>query len=343
MSSKSKEPKECFVAEFGLKTEKWQDDLFEKWIFPHNDEFQDAVNSHMLKWFGSLFKDEQFRISWRFPYAVQRRKALEEVKAKLEKIKSENKPLEQRDEDFLKTFETKYNPVCNEITECMKIYGKNLSEQEVNKKCRAYCRAHASSTILNEQYVKMGRKPTQFSKMGLESLSGNIRTYGLDSSGRTFEHGGVTIGMARGCGDRAWAAWNRKINDFKSWGTKIFVKLNTVGDSISFQSAMNCVLYPSERKIKLSFKGLKNDNYEMMLPLLVGSDDVYRQRVLESATEPLAVNVVRRSFGPKWRYFAQITLEGTPPPKNISVGKGKVGIDMGPGGFTMYQVILTGN
>ena len=332
------EQKSCFVAEFGLKTELWQEDLFEKRIFPHADEFQNFLNQYMIGWFKTLFEDEQFKLSWRFPYDMEKLRKLQFVKKNIEESEANGNPLEKRDEAFLAEHDSKVQSISDEMDKCRALYQEHDKDSEINIQCFKYCKSHAYAQILNPKYVKIGRQPSKFSKQGLESLAGNVRTFEHDKSGLTFEHGGVTIGIARGCADRVWAAWDRKINEWKNWGKHVLVNTNSSCDSISFQSAMNCKLNREAETLQLFFKGMRGEDYHMEIPLLVGKNDIYRQRVLsESDGDPLTVTIVRRPFGRRWRYFAQITLEGEPPRQPIKIGSGKVGIDMGPGGFTMYS------
>ena len=358
------------VVEFPLKTEKWQEDMFEKRVFPTAAEFQRKMNLHILGLFKDLLRsDDKFRLARRYPFSLGKAKGL--MKHHKE-IVDEQKPfLELSDDD--KRFEFSY-PMSlakkrEEMAEVEALFpevkrtkkdGEWGFEDRVSKACHKYNCSVFKNLVINQKYIdaaktngKKDRKKVVFSQMGMESLAGSIRMLDVSKSGKPFTYNGLGHGIVRGIGDRVWSAWQRKAalgaKGLKFWGKRINIDVETDEiDSVKFQNGKD---FNSGRNGEKDFV-FSTMVLEMRFPKYLGKpetrvvkikledrrkSDYIRRATNNFAIRPQELTLVRRPFNGGYRYFAQFSIRAAAPAPDIGpVVPGTVGIDIGTGGFTMW-------
>ncbi len=136
-----------------------------------------------------------------------------------------------------------------------------------------------------------------------------------------------------------WAAWDKKLYDFhaKRISFKKFGELDSfssrrkvVGGKIYF-SGMELHLETMELAIKLNGKVGKNAKF-ITLPILHNPKHAdYEMMALKGGLDSVKVlKVVRRLVRGRYKYYLQMSIEGEKPQKGRMLGKGNVGIDLGP-------------
>ncbi len=136
-----------------------------------------------------------------------------------------------------------------------------------------------------------------------------------------------------------WAAWEKKLYNFRT--KRISFKRHGELDSFSsrrkvargkiYFSGMELHLERMELAIKLNGKVGKNAKF-ITLPILHNPKHAdYEMMALKDGLDGVKVlKVVRRLVRGRYKYYLQISIEGEKPQKGRALGKGNVGIDLGP-------------
>ena len=136
-----------------------------------------------------------------------------------------------------------------------------------------------------------------------------------------------------------WAAWEKRLYDFRT--KRISFKKYGEIDSFSsrrkvtrgkvYFSGMELYLDTMELAIKMNGKTGRNVKF-ITLPILQNPKHAdYEMWALKGGLDSVkVVKVVRRMVRGQDQYYVQLTIEGEKPLKGRTLGKGKVGIDLGP-------------
>jgi hypothetical protein len=161
-------------------------------------------------------------------------------------------------------------------------------------------------------------------------------------SGKTYADVGISSTILANLSDNIWSAWNKKLNDFhaKKISFKKFGGLNTFGSGKIVQKKDNEVkeyfpgfvlhLERMEIDIKTSKSG-KNETF-ISLPILHNPKHAdYEMWALKGGLSSIKViTVARRLVRGQYKYYLQMSIKGEKPQKGRTLGKGNVGIDLGP-------------
>ncbi len=136
-----------------------------------------------------------------------------------------------------------------------------------------------------------------------------------------------------------WAAWDKKLYDFKAKriSFKKYGELDSfssrrkvVGGKVYF-SGMELHLDTMELAIKMNGKVGKEAKFITLKMLHNPKHADYEMWALKGGADSVkVVKVVRRLVRSQYKYYVQLTIEGEKPQKGRRLGKGNVGIDLGP-------------
>jgi len=136
-----------------------------------------------------------------------------------------------------------------------------------------------------------------------------------------------------------WRAWEKKLFDyrakrisFKKYGEldSFSSRRKVVGGKVYF-SGMELHLDTMKLAIKLNAKQGKNAKFITLRILLNPKHAYYEMWALKGGLDSIkVVKVVRRLVRGQYKYYLQMSIEGEKPQKGRKLGKGNVGIDLGP-------------
>ena len=136
-----------------------------------------------------------------------------------------------------------------------------------------------------------------------------------------------------------WRAWEKKLYDLKAKR----VSFKKYGELDSFSSRRKVVngiarffgvelhLEKMQLAIKVNGKQGKNAKFITLKMLHNPKHADYEMWALKGGVDSVkVVKVVRRLVRSQYKYYVQLTIEGEKPQKGRTLGKGNVGIDLGP-------------
>ena len=166
-------------------------------------------------------------------------------------------------------------------------------------------------------------------KLAQKQIGSNMTYAGLGFTTNIFDHLGASV----------WAAWDKKLYDFKAKR----ISFKKYGDLDSFSSRRKIVrgvvyfsgmelhLDTMELAIKMKGKVGKEAKFITLRMLHNPKHADYEMWALKGGVESVkVVKVVRRMVRSQYKYYVQLTIEGEKPQKGRTLGKGNVGIDLGP-------------
>ena len=162
-------------------------------------------------------------------------------------------------------------------------------------------------------------------------------------SGKTYADIGITARILANLSDNIWSAWNKKLYDYRSEriSFKKYGSLNTFGSGKTilkkgkeikeYFSGMVLHLERMEIDIKTNGSNGKNATF-ISLPILHNPKHAdYEMMALSGGSSSIKVlTIVRRLVRGQYKYYLQLSIEGEKPQKGRTLGKGNVGIDLGP-------------
>lgn len=175
-------------------------------------------------------------------------------------------------------------------------------------------------------------------------ISGFVTKLGGKYQGiKTFKSLGINSTNLGALSSSIWASWNRKLYSVAVDGKEskiVFRKFTT----------LNTIQYtPKNKKGEVSFIGLKVNANPFQLAVKYGDWDDNNGKWMTLRTRKgynftayditaltlgigamKRISIVRKVRNGKFKYYIQITFEGKHDNKNRSLGKGQVGIDVGP-------------
>ena len=156
---------------------------------------------------------------------------------------------------------------------------------------------------------------------------------------KTYADLGFTTNILDHLSASIWAAWDKKLYDFKAKriSFKKYGELDSfssrrkvVGGKVYF-SGMELHLDTMELAIKMNGKQGNNAKFITLKMLHNSKHADYEMWALKGGVDSVkVVKVVRRLVRGQYKYYVQLTIEGEKPQKGRTLGKGNVGIDLGP-------------
>lgn len=151
---------------------------------------------------------------------------------------------------------------------------------------------------------------------------------------------GINSAILAKLSDNVWSAWDRVLYEYKAKriSFKKYGELNsfgcgkkTNGSGKKKFSGMELHLERMEVVVKLNSRTGRNAKY-ITLPILHNPKHTeYEMWALKGGYDSVKVlTVVRRLVRGQYKYYVQLTIEGEKPQKGRTLGKGNVGIDIGP-------------
>ena len=158
-------------------------------------------------------------------------------------------------------------------------------------------------------------------------------------SNMTYADIGFTTYILDHLGASIWAAWDKKLYDFKAKRISFkkygeldsFSSRRKVVRGIVYFSGMELHLDTMELAIKMNGKVGKEAKFITLKILHNPKHAEYEMWALKGGVDSVkVVKVVRRLVRSQYKYYVQLTIEGEKPQKGRTLGKGNVGIDLGP-------------
>ena len=162
-------------------------------------------------------------------------------------------------------------------------------------------------------------------------------------SGKTYTDVGISSTILANLSDNIWSSWNKKLYDYHAdrISFKKFGGLNTFGSGKIVQKKDNevkeyfpgMVLHLERMEIDIKTNGsLGKKATFLTLPILYNLKHVdYEVKALAGGSTSIKViTIVRRLVRGQYKFYVQLTIEGEKPQKGRTLGKGNVGIDLGP-------------
>lgn len=155
----------------------------------------------------------------------------------------------------------------------------------------------------------------------------------------TYADLGFTTYILDHLGASVWAAWDKKLYDFKAKRISFkkygeldsFSSRRKVVRGIVYFSGMELHLDTMELAIKMNGKVGKEAKFITLKILHNPKHAEYEMWALKGGVDSVkVVKVVRRLVRSQYKYYVQLTIEGEKPQKGRTLGKGNVGIDLGP-------------
>lgn len=173
-------------------------------------------------------------------------------------------------------------------------------------------------------------------------INGFVTKLGLKHINKetTYTDIGINSAILAKLSDNVWSAWNKVLYDYKAKRVsfKKYGDLNsfgcgkkTNGSGKKVFSGMELHLDRMEVSVKLNSRTGRNAKF-ITLPILHNPKHAdYEMWALKGGYESVKVlKVVRRLVRSQYKYYVQLTIEGEKPQKGRTLGKGNVGIDLGP-------------
>lgn len=225
---------------------------------------------------------------------------------------------------YILTLRLKTNDIEDEILNKMfniTCHTKNIIIKHVIKSIR---KLERDKSYLNLQEIY--KKNKKFTKNEKDLRNSLIRKYGLTSfdlqsyalKQSSLYKGQLHSHIAQKCAKDISNAVDRYL--FKN-GKMIHFKKNK--NHLSFENKNNNTgIVFKDNKVYLSY--LKE---KLEIPAFIRKNDLFAKKALNDKIK--SCRIIRKYHKHKYRYYIQLCLEGTSP-KDYKMGKGKVGIDIGP-------------
>lgn len=218
---------------------------------------------------------------------------------------------------------------------------KYLSQMTDFKNCKT---KKAKSDFFNTHpfTIKGFAKPIIFSKMKSKDIEADL--YGITNfvekivqkkidNEKTYKDFGINTTNINALGNHIWAAWEKVI-----YGNGKYISFKEYGDinTISVRKKSNCFtgLDVNIEHMYIAFningkQGKKAKKINIPIPCKNLTD--YEIYSLKNGYDSIrVVTIVRKLIRGKYKYYVQFTIEGEKPQKGRTLGKGNVGIDVGP-------------
>ena len=178
-----------------------------------------------------------------------------------------------------------------------------------------------------------------FTEFGINGFVGKLGKKQI-GAGVTYADLGITSTLLDRMSLAVWAAWEKMLYDprakrisFRKHGElNIFgSRKKTNGSGKKAFSGMELHLEKMEVAIKLNGKVGKAAKFITLPIQLTPGHEEYEMWALKGGFDSITVlTIVRRTIRSQYKYYVQLTIEGLKPQKGRTLGKGNVGIDLGP-------------
>lgn len=261
-------------------------------------------------------EDTEFRRCWNYGWQVRRRFLLERTD-----------PSKMTEETNLEL-----KGLVDEMEKTRKMLFPDTAPAKVYASCYRRCIEILRGTVINKpEQDAYGYAPCTFSKFGFLGLAGAI-AQNAEIDGMVLARNGVNCGIAQGIAERLWDAWDNKLA-FKNFGRPIM--LNRKRDPIDymlFKANSGVSIDVANRLVTFSYKDENGSRLSFSAPFANTARerrDWYVDEALERG-KPVHTALRTMQMGPTRHLYVQFTMRGKPPRRNVSLGRGRVGVDLGP-------------
>lgn len=205
--------------------------------------------------------------------------------------------------------------------------------------------------------IKGFKKPIILCKMKSKDIEADV--YGVTnfveqivknkvSADKTYKDFGINTTNINALAQHIWSAWEKKL-----YGKPKIIKDKKTGEFIKIPNKIHFkksgdINTISLREKKGNFTGLDVDLEHMVLyfntngkrgtkskkitlPIVFSNPTEYEMYALKNGIESVrVVTIVRKLIRGKYKFYVQFTIEGEKPQKGRTLGKGEVGVDVGP-------------
>ena len=157
--------------------------------------------------------------------------------------------------------------------------------------------------------------------------------------GKNYADLGFTTNILDHLSASIWRAWDRMLYDYQAK----HISFKKYGELDSFSSRRKVVrgkvyfsgmeLHLDTMELSIKMNGKQGNNAKFItLPILHNPKHAdYEMMALKGGLDSVkVVKVVRRQVRGQYKYYLQMSIEGEKPQKGRTLGKGNVGIDLGP-------------
>ena len=178
--------------------------------------------------------------------------------------------------------------------------------------------------------------PITFTEFGIIGFVSKMWKNAI-GGGHTYSDFGINSHVLEFLGDRIWSAWKKKIYGkntnkihFRQFGEFGSFCTRPVGAKKSF-TGFELHLDTMILNVKINGKADRSAKF-ISLPIIYNLKHAdYEMYALHGGMDSIKViKVVRRLVRGQNKYYLQLTIEGEKPQKGRQLGKGTVGIDIGP-------------
>lgn len=153
------------------------------------------------------------------------------------------------------------------------------------------------------------------------------------SSNKTYKDFGINSSIAESIGKHIWSAWEKKIyNKGEKISFKKKGKLNSISvrKKSGYFGGIDVDLENMLLRLNINGKIGKKSN-KITLPIVFDKPTEYEMYSFKNGIDSInVVTIVRKLIRGNYKYYVQFTIEGKKPQKGRVLGKGKVGVDVGP-------------
>ena len=178
-----------------------------------------------------------------------------------------------------------------------------------------------------------------FDEYGINGFVTKLALKNIDNE-KSYSDSGINSSILAKLSDNIWTSWDKMLYDYKAKriSFKKHGELNsfgcgkkTNGSGKKVFSGMELHLEKMEVAIKLNNKTGRNSKF-ITLPILNNPKHTdYEMFALKDGYDSVKVlTIVRRMVRGNYKYYLQMSIEGEKPQKGRTLGKGNVGIDLGP-------------
>lgn len=181
-----------------------------------------------------------------------------------------------------------------------------------------------------------------FNEYGILGLVAKLGQKSI-GSGKTYADVGISSTILANLSDNIWSAWNKKLYDYhaKKISFKKYGELNTFGSGKIVQKKGNevkeyfpgMILRLERMEIDIKTNGSLGKKAKFItLPILYNPKHAdYEMMALAGGARSIKIlTIARRLVRGQYKYYLQMSIEGEKPKKGRMLGKGNVGIDLGP-------------
>lgn len=219
------------------------------------------------------------------------------------------------------------NEMIKKVIRILHYYSKTKEWQEIenlknykekNKKIKLfikkYCLPFNEYGVLNSNN-KEGNKNT-FSKI----FANRYRKYGINTTITEYIWAQVWKSLEKYLYSKGKKISKKESDDFNSY---------KIRKKSGYFNGLTLNTKKSTLTIKLDDKR-GNKGKEIIIPYIINEKSDYELFCFQASNEIREIGIKREFIRGKYKYFVIFTIEGKKPQKNRKLGKGKVGIDMGP-------------